>query len=173
MSILINMLSNLLLASSGIILYMSTPDNIFVIRNVICNTGIIYYVTDTIAEIVIKRRLMYIPHHLCAIIALNKIYYINFDINDLQILGLTFSLIEYTSLIINLRTLMKRHKKLLLKYDILLYKNYVIIRCIILPYVIYNYIDDLILLYCSWSVYSMSLIWTIQWTNTLYNQMIY
>ena len=78
MSILINMLSNLLLASSGIILYMSTPDNIFIIRNIICNTGIIYYVTDTITEIVIKRRLIYIPHHLCAIIALNKIYYIIF-----------------------------------------------------------------------------------------------
>ena len=85
MNILINMFSNFLLASSGIILYMSTPDNIFILRNVICNTGIIYYVTDTITEIVIKRRLMFIPHHLCAIIALNKIYYINFDINDLQI----------------------------------------------------------------------------------------
>ena len=173
MNILINMLSNLLLASLGFILYMSTSDNIYSVRNIICNIGTIYYVTDTITEILINRRIMYIPHHLCAIISLNKIYYMNFYINDLQILGLTFSLIEYTSLIINLRTLMKRHKKLLLKYDILLYKNYVIIRCIILPYVIYNYIDDLILLYCSWSVYSMSLIWTIQWTNTLYNQMIY
>ena len=170
MNILVNMLSNFFLASSGIILYMSSSDNIFSVRNIICNTGIIYYVTDTITEIVIKRNIIYIPHHLCAIIGLNKIYNINFEIDDLKILGLTFSLIEYTSLIINLRILMKRHKKLLLKYDILLYKNYVIIRCIILPYVIYNYIDDLILLYCSWSVYSMSLIWTIQWTNTLYKQ---
>ena len=116
MSILVNMLSNFLLASSGVILYMSSSDNIFSVRNIICNTGIICYVTDTIKENVINKRLMYVPHHICAIIGFNKIYNINFEIDDLQILGLTFSLIEYTSLIINLRTLMKRHKKLLLKY---------------------------------------------------------
>jgi len=61
---------------------------------------------------------MYIPHHLCAIVVFNKIYYLNFDINDLRYLGLMFSLIEYTSLIVNLRTFMKRYKKLLLNHDI-------------------------------------------------------
>jgi hypothetical protein len=168
MNIVINMLSNFVLASSGIILFMSSPKNIFVLKNIICNVATTYYVTDTITEIVIYKRLMYIPHHLCAIVGFNKIYYLNFDINDLRYLGLMFSLIEYTSLIVNLRTFMKRYKKLLLNHDIFFYSNYLVIRCIMLPYVIYYYIDNPILIYCSWLVYIMSVFWTFKWTKTIY-----
>lgn len=75
---------------------------------------------------------------------------------------------EYTSLFINIRTVMKNKKMLTLKHDLIMYINYFLIRCLFYPYIIFNYVNVPILYYASTSVLLMSIYWFILWTKTIY-----
>ena len=168
MTIICNIIANIYLIFMGLLIFISNLRYLFFFKKMLSVTGTLYFLTDTVNEICVHKRYLYIPHHTCAIFGFYIFYYINLDANTIHIYGLSLSIMEYTSLIINIRTVMKNKKMLTLKHDLIMYINYFLIRCLFYPYIIFNYVNDPILYYASTSVLLMSIYWFILWTKTIY-----
>lgn len=127
-----------------------------------------YYLTDTIIEIIIFNRWLYVPHHLIAITSLHFIRNINYSSELLKEYSLYFLLIEYTAFLLNIRTLIKEKcNKIPICLEIFFFVNYSVLRITVLPIIIYrldsNFLKANILL-----IFLMSIYWIYKWSNSIY-----
>ena len=74
MNICINIFFNFLFILCGLIIFFSKK-NIATSKNLICIISILYYTFDSINEIYLEKRLLYIPHHLISVFIFYELYY--------------------------------------------------------------------------------------------------
>ena len=133
--------------------------------------SIFYYILDSCVEVFYYKRYIYTLHHIIMIFICSYLYSNNnYNTKDIAI---SFLLIESTTMIINIREILKEKNKLPLFIDFLFLIYYVFIRCIISPYLLnkilkYNFKNNIILPIACHIILLMSFIWSIIWTRNLY-----
>tara|TARA_B100000902_G_C26912622_1_gene717664 strand:+ start:207 stop:719 length:513 start_codon:yes stop_codon:yes gene_type:complete len=130
--------------------------------------SLIYYIGDSLREIYIFKRYTFLFHHFITIFIF--IYILNFK-NYYCFAIFTF-IFELTSIIINIRDLLKSKKKLTFKIDTLFLFIYFIIRCIIGPYFVYKNCNNNIQGIFTIFIFLMSYFWSFKWANNLYKKYI-
>jgi len=129
------------------------------------STCIFYFFLDSFLELFIFKRLLYLPHHILSLIIC--FYFLKFD--QIKAISLIYLLIESTSVIINLREILK-NKKLLSKYlDLSFLIYYILIRCIIGPFLYFKIVNKLNIFtnFSGLSILIMSIYWSIIWSRKL------
>ena len=171
MYICVNIFFNFLFILSGLIIFLSKNNNVIYYKNLICIITISYFILDCIKEIYLEKRLMYIPHHLVGIFIFYKLYKSNQDIKTLKIFGLLYSLIEFTSALINIRIYLKEGNSLSYKADCILFCFYTLLRLFAFPYLIV--IGDNKMRYCCFTILTMSIYWIYIWSLKLLKKKIF
>ena len=116
--------------------------------------SIIYYILDTCLEAFKYERYMYIPHHILSTIICICFFFIG-NINNASMIIL---LIESTTLILNIREILKNKKKLSLTADFMFLIYYALIRCFIAPYFSCSFRSNKIIYFSANLIFLMSII---------------
>lgn len=169
MTLLLNILNNIWFSTYSLYIY-SFIDNsqIETYKTLLCISGIYYFIYDSVLEIYLHKRLVYIPHHMFSLVGFYMIQNVIIPYDLLRIYILLLGLLESTSLMVNVRIILKNNKRLSITLDKYFLLYYTLIRCVIYPYYLYYYFENQLLLTCSWSIYLMSLYWTIKWSKNIY-----
>ena len=72
----------------------------------------LYYLTDSVFEVLLYNRHAYIPHHLIAILLMYSIKNTDYCADTLQWYSVLFFFIEYTSLLLHIRSILKKNMSL-------------------------------------------------------------
>ena len=161
----VNIIFNFFFILSGLIILLSKNNNVIHYKNLTCIITISYFFLDCIKEIFLEKRLSYISHHLVGIFAFYKLYKSNLDIKIIKTFGILYSLIEFTSALVNIRIYLKEKSSLSYKTDYILFFFYTLIRLFIFPYLIIN--GNTNIRYCSIIVFLMSINWIYIWSKSL------
>ena len=130
--------------------------------------SLLYYIGDCLREIYIFKRYNFLFHHFITIFIL--IYLTNFK--NYYSHAIFCFIFEITSIIINIRDLLKFKNKLTFKLDTIFLFIYFIIRCIIGPCYVYKNCYNNIQAFYTIMIFLMSIFWSIKWTNNLYKKYI-
>jgi hypothetical protein len=132
-----------------------------------------YYILDGFWELLYHKRTIYIPHHVCSMIMVSCAYNTYYSYEEIKTMFFVFALLKYTSLFVNIRTILKKFNKLELWFDCLMYLQYVYIRCILYTSISYNSLLTVLPIIPNIgnvSLIVMSYYWVFLWTNTLIAQ---
>lgn len=135
-----------------------------------------YFLGDALHEYLTKKRWLFIVHHIGAVLQIAILQYSNVDFTYLVKTTELFSLLEISTLILNIRTIFKNNQILYCNFDLSFLIGYGFIRCILFPYYIYHYLSYHI--GCATIptiIYIVSVAWTYNWyiswvTNKRYNE---
>ena len=156
------------IGSSHAIIFNVISKDIIVYYNIhelLCYFHMLYYISDTIHQILYEKNIGYIIHHLITFYQLNSIRTIT-DIDALYVCNVCFGLLEFNSLLLLVRIDLKEAKKLTNNIDLFMYISYFIIRGIMFPYYIYQ-MSYHIPVYMPISIYLISMKWLYDWTYKL------
>ena len=126
--------------------------------------GYFYFILDTLIEIFIYKKYIFIPHHIISIL---NIYIIN-DTYPYMKVFYTFFLAETTSMVVSIRKLLKNNDNLNINLDIILFTYFVFLRLILLPIINIQFKNFYITFYSSIAIYIMSLYWSYKWGKSIY-----
>ena len=128
--------------------------------------SIFYYILDTCIEAFYFKRFMYIPHHIISCF----ICFFLFSIGNINNASLILLLIESTTLLVNVREVLKQKKKLSLTTDFIFLLYYALIRCFITPYLTCSFRNNKIIYFAANLIFLMSTIWSFIWAKNLYRR---
>ena len=128
--------------------------------------SIFYYILDTCLEAFYFKRFMYIPHHIISSI----ICFYFFSLGNINNVSLIILLIESTTMIVNIREILKHKKKLSLTTDFIFLIYYFLIRGIIFPYFLQSFFKYKIIYIAAFLIYIMSVIWSFIWAKKLHRR---
>ena len=128
--------------------------------------SIFYYTIDSCIEAFYFKRFMYIPHHIISSI----ICFCFFSLGNINNASLIIFFIESTTLIVNIRDVLKQKKKLPLTTDFIFLLYYLLIRCFISPYKSLAFRSNKIIYFSANLIYLMSGIWSFIWAKKLYRR---
>jgi hypothetical protein len=159
-SLLFN-ISIVLIGLSGLII--QNIKTIQLLNKLSCIITFIYFPYDTYFEFIHYKRYTFIPHHIICVILGYKVYFLT-DIYFIKNSPILLVCSEGTSLIVNVRTLLKNKNKLTTTTDISLLILYTYIRnCIITP-ILYNIPEKYKFVWYLWfPILVMSNIWCYLW----------
>lgn len=131
-----------------------------------------YFLYDIINELNFYDRYIYIYHHILTLFQMYLIYYINPTHNTwLKILEL-YSYLEITSLIVNIRYILKKYNLLNNIIDLQFILIYSWIRGYIFPFIIYNDLSENFYIYFIPTImYVLSIIWLCKWIYNFVNRL--
>lgn len=135
-------------------------------NSIACSISYIYFPLDTLIEIIKHKQYIYIPHHLISLFAAYKIHYTT-DISLINIIPYILMYGESTSLITNIRQIIKANKMLTTSVDSTLWATYMITRNALMTSVIYPHRQNKILWYSWLSILGMSNIWGYKWLRNI------
>ena len=161
-----NILGNISILLKTINIYFAPSSDILQLSKQTCNFCAIYYSMDSLSEIVIYNRYAYIPHHLITIFLMYCIKTSSYHLETIQEYSLLFFFIEYTSLLLNVRSLIRYYGKLNLNLELFFYTNYVIFRLFLIPIIIWR-LDNIYMIICTILIYAMSVYWLYNWTSKI------
>ncbi len=164
---LINMSINLFFVLCGLISFSSNSNSIIYYKNYSCIIIILYFIIDSIKEILLYKRLEYIPHHILGAFLFYNGYKSVNDIKNLKVFAIMVSFIEFTSALLNLKIYLKNKKLINFKIDCILFLIYSLIRIILFPYIIYYYFSDISFRSCFILILFMSIDWMYVWYKNL------
>ena len=159
--IVYNILSNFVLSILGISGFFSR-NPLFHLQLLKYST-VFYYTTDTVMEIKLYSRYIFIPHHLIAILIPRHFH----EKIPYNIVFLEYFLLESSSLITNIRHVLKTKQKLTVELDTLFYMYYILCRILPSPYIIHRLKDEILTYYSSLFLFLMSFCWTLKWTKSI------
>ena len=123
---------------------------------------------DTVIEMLYYDRYLYIIHHLVSVAEIVIIKNNKIDYFTMQQIIKMYSYLEVNSLIVNLREDLKKRNKLTVPIDCALILVYTYVRAFLFPYFIYTYLHTYPqIAIIPWIIYSVSMIWLYQWSNSL------
>lgn len=157
----INMFFNVLLSTSALIGYFSKFPLIY--TKFIKYASVCYFVEDSLMEIGLYKRYIYLPHHIIALIAIGSVWK-NCPIYDSLLM---FFFAESSAFITNIRGVLKKHGTLSIKYDKVFFMYYICARNIAMPIIIYRCSDYTIIYYSGCLVQLMNLYWTYMWGKSI------
>lgn len=169
-----NMIFNTLFCFYPLTKYLLDENTFMIVaRPFITNSGYLYYTMDSIWEIVNYNRYIYIPHHICSF----YLFYIfknhDYKYEELQYMLFVFSMLEYTTLFLNIRDHLKKINKLHVIFDLALYFQYIYIRCylfIIYSFTLMNYYHNTLPIIMNVMLILMSYYWVFLWSKSLIKQ---
>ena len=108
MTLLLNILNNIWFSTYSLYIY-SFIDNsqIETYKTLLCISGIYYFIYDSVLEIYLHKRLVYIPHHMFSLVGFYMIQNVIIPYDLLRIYILLLGLLESTSLMVNVRIILK------------------------------------------------------------------
>jgi len=157
----LNMCFNVVLSLYGCIGYFSINPLYYI--NKIKYISLFYFTEDTLLEIFVYKRYIYIPHHIIALTSIIKVWNQYPVYETLAIVAVA----ESSAFITNIRTVLKNKKKLSLTTDKLFYVYYNCARNIAMPIIIYRCSNYHILYYSGWLIQCMNIYWTILWGKSI------
>jgi hypothetical protein len=132
-----------------------------------CATGAIYFIYDTYVEGVIYKRITFIPHHLISLIFVYKFLTLS-DIPMIRMGPILLLCGEGSSLLVNLREILKDKKQLTTKRDIAVLILYFILRNGIITPIVYNNRKNNTEVWYGWiAIFLMSNYWCYMWTKSI------
>lgn len=135
-----------------------------------CLYGMAYYTYDSIRELVVHRRWLYIPHHICGVFIFYKILTDSPRVERLIQYASVLAVIESSSVIVNARELLKKQGYLGWYRDLFFFCNYTSIRMLVFPWCIREYAEDRSLYYSCCGILGMSAVWSGKWAMSLYRR---
>ena len=161
---LIHMFYNIFGIGHYILINNITEETFNEIKSFLFFIHFIYFFTDSIVEYIYHQRFTYIIHHTLSIFQVGLIKYSSIDFIYLKHMIELYGIIEITSLIVNIRDMMKTHKILNLKYDFGFIIVYFIIRALIFPYYIFYILNNnAFLMTIPTIIYILSQLWLFNW----------
>ena len=153
--------SIVLIGLSGLIL--QNIKTIQILNKVTCILSFIYFSYDTYIEFIKHNRYTFIPHHIICIILGYKVYFLT-DIYFIKNSPILLLCSEGTSLMVNIRTIVKNKNKLTSKIDICFFILYTYLRnCVISP-ILYKIPEKYIFVWYLWvPVLILSNVWSYLW----------
>ena len=159
----INMFFNLVLTATSLIGYFSSNPLFYV--NLAKYTSATYFIEDSLMEVILYKRYIYLPHHIISLVAICSMWN-SFPLYDSLLM---FFITESSAFITNLRSVLKKRKNLPIHYDKLFFIYYTGTRNMVLPMLIYRYSNYSIIYYSGGLIQLMSLYWTYKWGKSIVN----
>ena len=157
----INMFFNLVLTATSLIGYFSSNPLFYV--NLAKYTSAIYFIEDSLMEVILYKRYIYLPHHIISLVAIFSMWN-SFPLYDSLLM---FFITESSAIITNLRGVLKKRKSLPIHYDKLFFSYYMVTRNIAMPIMIYRYSNYTIIYYSGGLIQLMSLYWSYKWGKSI------
>ena len=159
----LNMFFNVMLSMYGVIGYHSITPLYYI--NKIKYISLFYFAEDTLLELFLYKRYLYIPHHIIALTSIVKLWNHHPIYETLAIVVVA----ESSAFITNVRSVLKKHNKLSLTTDKVFYVYYNCARNIAMPIIIYQCSNYPILYYSGLLIQCMNIYWTILWGKSIIN----
>ncbi len=157
----INMFFNLVLTATSLIGYFSSNPLFYV--NLAKYTSATYFIEDSLIEVILYKRYIYLPHHIISLVAIFSMWN-SFPLYDSLLM---FFITESSAIITNLRGVLKKRKSLPIHYDKLFFSYYMVTRNIAMPIMIYRYSNYTIINYSGDLIQLMSLYWSYKWGKSI------
>ena len=157
----INMFFNLVLTAPSLIGYFSSNPMFYV--NLAKYTSATYFIEDSLMELILYKRYIYLPHHIISLVAIFSMWN-SFPLYDSLLM---FFITESSAIITNLRGVLKKRKSLPIHYDKLFFSYYMVTRNIAMPIMIYRYSNYTIIYYSGGLIQLMSLYWSYKWGKSI------
>jgi hypothetical protein len=157
----INMFFNLVLTATSLIGYFSSNPLFYV--NLAKYTSATYFIEDSLMEVILYKRYIYLPHHIISLVAIFSMWN-SFPLYDSLLM---FFITESSAIITNLRGVLKKRKSLPIHYDKLFFSYYMVTRNIAMPIMIYRYSNYTIIYYSGGLIQLMSLYWSYKWGKSI------
>ena len=155
------MFFNLVLTAPSLIGYFSSTPLFYV--NLAKYTSATYFIEDSLMELILYKRYIYLPHHIISLVAIFSMWN-SFPLYDSLLM---FFITESSAIITNLRGVLKKRKSLPIHYDKLFFSYYMVTRNIAMPIMIYRYSNYTIIYYSGGLIQLMSLYWSYKWGKSI------
>ena len=162
MTILMNMMFNVLSTSLGIMAFYATDPYSYVLK--IKYMSFLYFIMDSVIECYVYRRLEYIPHHVLSLASAISIT----QNHPMQFVSLVFVFAESTSFVCNLRYVLKSYDALEFRVEMYLFGYFVLCRFFFIPSIIYHLYEYKLLFYSGIFITCMSYNWGYKWARSIY-----
>jgi hypothetical protein len=163
----VNMGFNVLLSTSSLIGYFSKNPLFYV--NIVKYSSVIYFIEDSLMEMIVHKRYIYLPHHIITLVTIFSMWNSFPQYDSL----LMFFLAESSAFITNIRGVLKKRKNLPIKYDKLFFIYYIGTRNIAMPILIYRYSNYTSIYYSGCLIQMMSLYWSYKWGKSINKRIKY
>ncbi|MBI95825.1 hypothetical protein CL656_01620 [bacterium] len=165
--VLINSTFNSIFVFLGLIGMVSKSLNrIQYVNKLSCLMSTIYFPYDSYLEIKKYKRFTFIPHHIIALL-ISYVFYFTNDIKIIKSGPILLFCAEGTSLLLNLRIMLKNNNKLTKNIDSTFLFIYLFLRNMIMTPILYTLRYNKLLWYSWLLIFVMSNVWGLKWYKNI------
>jgi len=164
------MIANTVFVAGGLVIRSAKLSRVLAYSRLGCVYGMTWYTYDSLREVIVERRWLYVPHHICSVAMFYKLFMDPPCAKTLTRYAALMALMEFSSVVVNARALLKERRALSWSTDACLFGGYTAVRMLVFPWCAHKYVKGRTLRGSSLAIFGMSALWTGKWARSLYRR---